>query len=149
VHPGLALATAFRLHGPPKHMVTDQEGVFTGEAFAELLVDWDVKQRFGAVGKHGSIAVTERVIRTLKYEWLRHVPLIRGLDHLEQVLADFELYYNAWRPHSTLQGAVPDLIHAGQHWARPPRTAKPVPANIERRFFPQTRITGFRLAKAA
>ena len=25
------------------------------------------------MGKHGSIAVTERVIRTLKYEWLRRV----------------------------------------------------------------------------
>jgi putative transposase len=144
-----ALATAFRHHGPPKHIVTDQEGVFTGEAFAELVVDWDVKQRLGAVGKHGSIAVTERVIRTLKYEWLTRVPLIRGLDHLEQLLADFALYYNTWRPHSTLQGAVPDLIHAGQEWSAPPRTAKTVPAHIERRFFPSTRITGFRLAKAA
>jgi len=101
------------------------------------------------VGKHGSIAVTEGVIRTLKYEWLRHVPLIRGLDHLEQLLADFELYYNAWRPHSTLQGAVPDLIHAGHQWSPPPRTAKAVPAHIERRFFPETRITAFRLAEAA
>jgi hypothetical protein len=27
-----------------------------------------------------------------------------------------------------------------------PRTAKTIPAHIERRFFPETRITGFRLA---
>jgi transposase InsO family protein len=141
-----ALATAFRRHGPPKHIITDQEGIFTGEAFAELLRDWDIKHRFGAVGKHGSIAVTERVIRTLKYEWLRRVPVIRGLDHLEQLLADFALYYNTWRPHSTLKGAIPDTIHAGQQWSAPPKTAKTVPANIERRFFPETRITGFRLA---
>ena len=144
-----ALETAFRQHGPPKHIVTDQEKVFVSEVFGDLLWRWNVRHRFGAVGKHGSIAVTERVIRTLKYEWLRRVPLTRGLDHLEQLLGDFALYYNTWRPHSTLQGAVPELIHAGQVWSPPARTAKSVPANIERRFFPETRITGFRLAKAA
>ena len=141
-----ALEEAFLRHGAPKHLISDQEGVFTSEVFRDLLWRWDVKQRFGAVGRHGSIAVTERVIRTLKYEWLRRVPVIKGLDHLAQLLVDFACYYNAWRPHSTLKGAVPDLIHAGQEWSAPARTAKAVPAHIERRFFPETRITGFRLA---
>jgi hypothetical protein len=93
--------------------------------------------------------VTERVIRTLKSEWLRRVPVIRGLDHLEVLLADFVCYYNSWRPHTTLDGAVPERIHAGQHWQKPARTAKAVPAHIERRFFPETRVTAFRLANAA
>ena len=141
-----ALEEAFLCHGAPKHLISDQEGVFTSEVFRDLLWRWDVKQRFGAVGRHGSIAVTERVILTLKYEWLRRVPVIKGLDHLAQLLADFACYYNAWRPHSTLKGAVPDLIHAGQQWSAPARTAKTVPAHVERRFFPETRITGFRLA---
>ena len=140
------LERAFTRHGSPRHLITDQEGVFTGEVFGELLQRWNVKQRFGVVGKHGSIAVTERVIRTLKYEWLRRVPLIKGLDHLEALLADFVCYYNSWRPHTTLKGAVPDLIHAEQEWSAPARTAKAVPAHVERRFFPETRITGFRLA---
>lgn len=65
---------------------------------------------------------------------------------LEQLLADFAFCYNGWRPHTTLTGAVPDLIHAGQRWRRPPRTAKIVPPRVERRFFPETRLTGFRLA---
>jgi transposase InsO family protein len=141
-----ALEQVFLCHGPPKHLITDQEKVFTGEVFGDLLWRWNVKQRPGAVGRHGSIAVTERVIRTLKYEWLKRVPVIRGLDHLEQLLADFALYYNTWRPHSTLNGAIPDNIHAWRHWSGPPKTAKTVPAHIERRFFPETRITGFRLA---
>jgi len=141
-----AMEEAFAQHGAPRHLISDQEGVFISDAFRELLIPWDVKQRFGAVGKHGSIAVTERVIRTLKYEWLTRVPVIKGLDHLAQLLADFVCYYNAWRPHSTLKGAVPDLIHAGQQWSAQARTAKTVPANIERRLFPETRVTGFRLA---
>jgi transposase InsO family protein len=141
-----ALAEAFLRHGPPRHIITDQEGVFVSKAFGELLTRWNVKQRFGAVGKHGSIAVTERVIRTLKYEWLKRVPVTRGLDHLGALLADFACYYNCWRPHTTLNGAVPELIHTGQQWSPPPRTAKTLPAHIERRLFPETRITGFRLA---
>jgi transposase InsO family protein len=144
-----ALEEAFLRSGPPKHIITDQEGVFTGEVFGDLLWRWKVKQRFGAVGRHGSIAVTERVIRTLKYEWLRRVPVIRGLDHLEVLLAEFACYYSSWRPHTTLDGAVPERIHAGQHWQKPARTAKAVPAHIERRFFPETRVTAFRLANAA
>jgi transposase InsO family protein len=141
-----ALEDAFSRQGPPKHLISDQEKVFISEVLADLLHRWNVKHRFGAVGKHGSIAVTERVIRTLKYEWLRRVPVIRGLEHLEILLRDFACYYNSWRPHTTLKGAVPDLVHAGQQWSGPTRTAKAVPDHIERRFFPETRVTGFRLA---
>ncbi len=32
---------------------------------------------------------TERVILTLRYEWLRRLPVIRGLDHLDRLLRDF------------------------------------------------------------
>lgn len=98
------------------------------------------------MSKHGSIAVTERLIWTLKREWLVRVLLISGLNHLESLLADFACYCNSWRPHTTLKGAVPDLIQAGQQWSVPPKTAKAVPGNIERRLFPDARITGFRLA---
>ena len=140
------LEGAFLRHGPPRHLISDQEGIFTGEAFAELLTDWHIKHRFGAVGKHGSIAVTERAILTLKQEWLRHVPLIRGLDHLSQLLADFSEYYNHWRGHSTIGGALPAVIHRGEVWHRPDRSAKTLLGTAERRLFPDTRVTAFRLA---
>jgi hypothetical protein len=64
---------------------------------------------FGAVGNQGSIAVTERAILTLKHEWLRRVPVIKGLDHLRALLIDFEQYYNGWRGHTTLGGIVRGL----------------------------------------
>jgi hypothetical protein len=41
-------------------------------------------------GEHGSIAVTERIIKTLKYEWLRCVPIIKGFDHLTLLCIEFE-----------------------------------------------------------
>ena len=141
-----ALEGAFLRHGPPKHIISDQEGVFVSEVFRDLLSQWNVKQRFGAVGKHRSIAVTERAILTLKQEWLRRVPVIRGLDHLSQLLDDFSEYYNHWRGHPTIGGAVPSLIHRGEVWQRPDRSAKTLPGAIERRLFPDTRVTAFRLA---
>jgi transposase InsO family protein len=130
-----------RLHEP----VTGT-GVFISSVFAELLRQWNVKQRFGAVGRHGSIAVTERAILTLKQEWLRRVPVIRGLDHLGQLLDDFSEYYNQWRGHSTIGGAAPAVIHRGDRWQRSDRSEKTVSGNIDRRFFPDTRVTAFRLA---
>ena len=141
-----ALEEAFVHHGAPKHIITDQEGVFVSEVFAALMRDWNIKQRFGAVGRHGCIAVTERVILTLKQEWLGRVPLIRGLDHLSRLLDDFCEYYNHWRGHSTIGGAVPSVIHRGDRWQRPDRSAKTLSGNIDRRFFPDTRVTAFRLA---
>jgi transposase InsO family protein len=95
-----ALKAAFGRHGAPKHLITDQEPVFTSRAFRDLLAAREVTQRFGAVGKHGSIAVTERAILTLKREWLWRVPLIKGTAHLGTLLADFAQYYNGWRGHT-------------------------------------------------
>ncbi len=141
-----ALEESFLRHGASRHIITDQEGVFVSEVFAALLWDWNIKHRFGAVGKHGSIAVTERAILTLKQEWLRRVPVIRGLDYLSQLLDGFADYYNHWRGHSTIGGAVPALIHRGEVWQQPDRSAKILPGAIERRFFPDTRVTAFRLA---
>ena len=125
------LEDAFLRHGAPRHIITDQENVFVSDAFAELPTRWDVRQRFGAVGKHGSIAVTERVILTLKYEWLRRVPVIRGLDHLNRLLQDFGIYYNEYRGHARLGGGVPSVIHRGEQRSRPAKSAKTAPANIE------------------
>ncbi|HUW10279.1 MAG TPA: DDE-type integrase/transposase/recombinase [Anaerolineae bacterium] len=141
-----AMEEAFLQYGAPRHLISDQEGVFISDAFRELLIPWNVKHRFGAVGKHGSIAVTERVILTLKYEWLKRVPVIRGLDHLDQLLRDFALYYNEYRGHTTLGGAVPSLIHRGEQWTKPEKSAKALPPNVERRVFPDTQITAYRLA---
>ncbi len=141
-----AMEEAFVQHGAPRHLISDQEGVLNSDAFRDLLISWDMKQRFGAVGKHGSIGVTERVILTLKYEWLRRVPVIRGLDHLGQLLRDFAVYYNEYRGHATLGGAVPEVIHRGEQWTKPEKSAKMLPPNLERRVFADTQITAYRRA---
>jgi putative transposase len=142
------LEATFARHGSPRHLISDQEGVFISDAFRDLLRRWDVRQRFGAVGQHGSIAVTERLIWSLKHEWLKRVPIIRGLGHLEAVLDEFACYHNDWRAHSALDGALPALVHAGQQWQPPERTARRAPTHIERHFFATAKVTAFRLPEA-
>jgi len=141
-----AMQEAFVQHGAPRHLISDQEKVFISEVLADLLYQWNVKQRFGAVGKHGSIAVTERAIWTLKYEWLKCVPAIRGLDHLDRLLHDFAIYYNEYRGHARLGGALPAVIYRGEQWSKPEKSAKTLPLNFERRVFADTQITAYRLA---
>jgi len=143
------LAQAFARHGAPKYLISDREAVFTGKPLRELLARRGVVQRFGAVGQQGSIAVTERLILTLKQEWLRRLPVIRGHSHLGALLRDFVVYYNEWRGHSALDGAVPGSVYIGRTWRKPDRSAKQVPRQVERHTFSGTRITAFRLAKAA
>lgn len=145
-----ALQEAFRNHGSPKHVISDQGVPFTSKAFMEFIKGLGIKQRFGAVGKHGSIAVTERAIETLKCEWLRRVPLIRGFDHLEVLCDDFALWYNRFRPHLSLGGRIPEEFHKGSPIPpRPAKTDKKVPQNIRTRRFEEARVTAFFLEDTA
>jgi transposase InsO family protein len=50
---------ARRAGGAPKYTVSDQGSEF-GEEYREWCEDHEVRARFGAVGRHGSIAVEER-----------------------------------------------------------------------------------------
>ncbi len=108
-----------------------------------------ISQRIRTVGKSESIAVTERVIKTLKYEWLRRIPLIKGFDHLTLLCSEFENWYNTWRPHMTLEGLRPDDFYYKRQPETPNRKTKTVPSNIERHVFAETRLTAYRLKAAA
>jgi transposase InsO family protein len=144
-----ALESAIDKHGAPKHIISDQARVFTGKVFAKLLESYHIKPRLGAIGKHGSISVTERVNKTLKYEWLKRVAIIKGFDHLVKLCDEFEDWYNAWRPHMTLDGLRPDDIYYDRKREKPDRDAKTIPENIEQHRFQETRVTGYRLKDVA
>jgi transposase InsO family protein len=95
----------------PKHLIVDQGPEFKCEHFEK---EWckarNILFRFGAVGKHGSIAVVERFHRTLK-EILRliTVPEEQSLFELEVgLIVD---WYNQHRPHETLGGRTPNEVY--------------------------------------
>lgn len=99
--------SAVRRHRAPRHLVSDQGKQFTAATFERALELLGVRQRFGAIGYKGSIALLERWWRTLK-DSLR-LPLFRPLTQntLEARLAYFVQHYSFFRPHQALGGRTP------------------------------------------
>jgi transposase InsO family protein len=133
------LESTISKYGAPKHIISDQAKVFTGDVFEDLLDKYHMKQRLGAIGKHGSICVSERVNKTLKYEWLKHVPFIKSFDHLAKLCDRFEQWYNTWRPHMALDGHRPDDVYYDRNPKKPERDSKIVPHHIQRHLFSANR----------
>ena len=92
----------------PRHLVSDKGSQFWCADFEQWCRRKEIKPRFGAVGKHGSIAVVERLMLTLKQSiaWLTLVPLRRRAFLRE--LRYLAGWYNSHRPHMTLAGRTPD-----------------------------------------
>jgi transposase InsO family protein len=50
----------------PKYLICDRGSQFDNDGFRNWCDDTNIQPRYGAVGRHGSIAVVERFILTLK-----------------------------------------------------------------------------------
>ncbi len=125
-----------RKHGRPRHFVSDQGAQFTAADFRDTLSVLSIRQRFGAIGQHGSIAIIERFWRSLKE--LLGVRLLPPIS-AAQLEARTELalaYYAAYRPHQGLSGATPLEIYlnetpAAQNAIPPPRKHEATRASDE------------------
>ena len=75
-----------------------------------------------AVGKHGSIAVVERLILTIKNEGTRRILIPQRRETFRGELVSFIDWYNEHRPHTTLDGQTPNEVYLGEQPAnRRPR----------------------------
>jgi transposase InsO family protein len=103
-----------RRRGRPAHFISDQARCFKGRVFRSRLRRLGVRQRFGAIGKKGSIALIERLWRTLKDAL--GLRLLRPLV-AEDLMAKVDLglvHYAHFRPHQALGGATPAEIYLGR-----------------------------------
>jgi len=91
----------------PKHIVTDRGPQFMSTDFGQWCIRNKTRPRHGAIGQHGSIAVVERFIRTLKREHLRRIFIPPTRIAITRAIATFQRYYNGHRPHSALGGLTP------------------------------------------
>ena len=93
----------------PRHLITDQGSQFTDDGFRLWCRRRGIRQRFGAVGKQASIAIVERLMRTIKNECTRRlllVPLQKPRFKHEVLL--FVGWYNTHRPHNSLECRTPE-----------------------------------------
>jgi len=128
-----------RIERTPKHVITDRGKEFYCRPFKRWCRRHGIRPRFGAVGKHGSIAVIERVIRSMKTECARRILVPLRLAAMRHELGCYATWYNEHRPHQALGGCTPLEAYEGV----PPANAKP-------RFEPRSRWPrGGRCAKPA
>ena len=104
--------TVHQAGAAPKYIVCDRESIFDCDAFRRWVKRKGIKPpRYGAVGRHGSLAVVERLILTLKNECTRRLVVPMRRADFRRELHWFTLWYNKYRPHMTLAGATPDEIY--------------------------------------
>jgi hypothetical protein len=121
--------TIAKAKSTPKYIVCDRGGQFDCDGFRAWCRRKGIKPpRYGAIGQHGSIAVVERFILTMKslLACLVVVPLRR--DAFQQELQAIEQWYNGHRPHTWLGGRTPDEVYHGTY-----------PANRRPRYEPRAR----------
>jgi putative transposase len=98
--------------GPPKYLISDKGTQFWSERFRSWCSGRGIRQRFGAVGRYGSIAIIERFFRSLKSECIRRILVPLEKDHFRQEISLYCDWYNRHRPHQGLAGNLPLDVYA-------------------------------------
>jgi transposase InsO family protein len=112
--------------GPPKYIITDKGRQFWCGSFKRWCHRRDIRPRFGAVGKQGSIAIVERFIRSMKNECAKPILIPLQLEAMRRELGSYATWYNGHRPSQALGGRTPMEVHLGVQ-----------PANTQPRFEPR------------
>jgi transposase InsO family protein len=95
----------------PKYVICDKDSIFWCDGFKRWCRRKRIRPRFGAVGQHGSIAVIERFIRTMKDEGTRRLVVPQRQTTFCRALDHFFAWYNGHRPHTALEGRTPNEIY--------------------------------------
>jgi len=69
--------------------------------------------------------------------------------HLTQLCKSFSDWYNNWRPHEFHGSATPATVFRDKAVPFVLKNAKNVPENIMTKRFEETKVTAFRIRKAA
>jgi hypothetical protein len=99
----------------PKYLICDKGLQFSCPGFKRWCKRRGIKPRYGAAGQHGSIAVVERFILTLKTLCTQVILVPLRRERMREELQHFQIWYNQSRPHTTLDGATPDEVYQRRH----------------------------------
>jgi len=97
----------------PRHLISDKESMFTSDGFRAWCRRRGIRLRYGAVAKHGSIAIVERFIRSMKHECTRRLVVPLRRERTRRELAFYVAWYNNHRPHGALGVRTPDEVYRG------------------------------------
>lgn len=99
------LQQAIRLHGKPKIIRTDNEGMFRSSAFAAALEQLGIRHQRTTPGCPWQNGRIERLFGTLKQ--VLDCWIVSGIAQLNRDLDTFRYWCNHIRPHQNLDGRTP------------------------------------------
>ncbi len=109
-----ALEEALFRYGKPEIFNTDQGSQFTSECFTKTLKDADIRISMDGKGRWMDNAMIERLWRSLKYECI-YLHAYETGSEVRKGLKHWIGFYNASRPHSSLDDRTPDEAY----WQKP------------------------------
>jgi transposase InsO family protein len=100
-----------RANVTPKYVIWDKDSIFWCEGFKRWCRRKRIRPRYGAVGQHGSIALIERFIRTIKDEGTGRILVPQRRHAFSSHLTHFIAWYNRHRPHAALEDRTPNEVY--------------------------------------
>ena len=83
----------------PKYIICDRDPIFDCDEFRSWVKRKGIKPpRYGKAGEHGSIAVVERFILSMKTELTRHILIPLRRDKFQRELVCYQDWFNDQRP---------------------------------------------------
>ncbi len=105
-----AVQEALIKHGKPDIFNTDQGSQFTSIDFIKLLKDEGIAISMDGKGSWRDNVFVERLWRTIKYEEV-YLHAYRTVPEARVAIGKYLTFYNAKRPHSSLDGQTPDQVY--------------------------------------
>jgi len=105
-----ALEEALTRYGTPEIFNTDQGAQFTAEDFTAVLLAKGVRVSMDGKGRWVDNVFVERLWRSVKYEDI-YLHAYQSVRELKTALACYFEFYNARRPHQSLEDRAPDEVY--------------------------------------
>lgn len=105
-----ALQEAMTRYGKPEIVNTDQGSQFTSADFTNVLKNSSIAISMDGKGAWRDNVFVERLWRSVKYEEV-YLKAYDSVSQAKQSIGRYFAFYNARRPHSSLDGATPDEVY--------------------------------------
>ena len=105
-----AVEEALARYGKPDIFNTDQGSQFTSVAFTQVLKDAEIAISMDGKGAWRDNVFVERLWRTIKYEEV-YLHAYNNVPEARAAIRKYLSFYNAKRPHSSLDGQTPDQAY--------------------------------------
>jgi putative transposase len=105
-----AVEEALQRYGKPEIFNTDQGSQFTSTEFVDLLQGHGVQVSMDGKGRWVDNVFVERLWKSVKYEEV-YLHAYDSVSQARQGLQSYFKFYNERRPHSSLDGKIPDRVY--------------------------------------